>query len=103
MLRRMNAKSKRITAGLLGFLILAAALFSAVFIAVEADHDCTSENCPVCACIRLCMDFLSRLLPKAFGVAHTVLPAVCVLLAALVFYALVKVETPVSRKVRLNH
>ena len=103
MLCRMHEKQRRIAAGFLSLLILAAVLFSAVFIAAEADHDCAGENCSVCGCIRCCTEFLSRLLPGVIAAAHTVLPALCVLSAALVFFALMTEETPVSRKVRLNN
>ena len=103
MLCRMHEKQRRIAAGFLSLLILAAVLFSAVFIAAEADHDCAGENCSVCVCIRCCAEFLSRLLPGVIAAVHTVLPALCVLSAALVFFALMTEETPVSRKVRLNN
>ena len=103
MLCRMDAKSRRIAAGLLGILILAAALFSAVYIAAEADHDCAGDDCAVCAAIRLCTDFLNRLGRKADPAVHTVLPVPCVLLSALVLSALLTEETPVSGKVRLNN
>ncbi len=40
-------------------------LFSAVFIALEADHDCCGEDCAVCAQIRLCEDLIRDLLTAA--------------------------------------
>ena len=103
MRRFMKPESKRITAALLGLLILAAALFSVAFLIAEADHDCAGENCSVCVCIRICTEFLTRQRQKAFVVAETVLPVLCVLLPALVFSAPVTKETPVSGKVRLNN
>ena len=41
-------KKKRIAAAFLAVTILLVLLFSAAFIAAEADHDCAGENCPLC-------------------------------------------------------
>ena len=34
--------------------MLAGMLLSACFIAAEADHDCSGEDCPVCVFLTLC-------------------------------------------------
>ena len=44
--------------------ILLVLLFSAAFIAAEADHDCAGENCPICAQIAVCQNIL-----KTFSLA----------------------------------
>lgn len=44
--------------------ILLVLLFSAAFIAAEADHDCVGENCPICAQIAVCQNIL-----KTFSLA----------------------------------
>ena len=56
-------KKKRIAA-FLAVTILLVLLFSAVFIAAEADHDCAGENCPICAQIAVCQNIL-----KTFSLA----------------------------------
>ena len=51
---RVKLSARRISAGIAGVLMLVFVLFSVFFIAHEAHHDCTGEDCPVCAAIRLC-------------------------------------------------
>ena len=46
-----SANSRKIAAGIMGFMMLAFVLFSAFYIAAEAEHDCEGEGCPICVCI----------------------------------------------------
>ncbi len=57
-------KSKRLAAvlALLAALIM---LFSVLFIAIEAGHDCCGDDCAICAQMRACEDLLRNLLPAA--------------------------------------
>lgn len=57
-------KKKRIAAAFLAVTILLVLLFSAAFIAAEADHDCAGENCPICDQIAACQNIL-----KTFSLA----------------------------------
>ena len=54
-------KKKRIAALLLAVTILFVMLYSALFIAAEADHDCVGENCPICYQINVCQNTLKNL------------------------------------------
>lgn len=36
-------------------------LFSILYIAVETDHDCTGEDCPICEQIAICQQQLEQL------------------------------------------
>ena len=47
----MDKKAQRILAGFTCAAFVIVAFFSLLFIAKEAHHDCTGEDCPVCACI----------------------------------------------------
>ena len=80
MRRSSFLKSIRLIAAILCGMVVFAVLFSAVFIAMEADHDCSGENCPVCACLQLCEQFLHRTLGMAAGAP--VLAASALLLSA---------------------
>ena len=53
-------KSKRI-ASVLVLLAAFLMLFSVLFLALEADHDCCGEGCAVCAQIQACEDLLRNL------------------------------------------
>ena len=65
-------KKKRIAA-FLAVTILLVLLFSAAFIATEADHDCAGENCPICAQIAVCQNILKTF---ALAVCIAAFPAV---------------------------
>ena len=54
-------KKKRIVAILLAVTVLFVMLYSALFIAAEADHDCVGESCPICYQINVCQNTLKSL------------------------------------------
>lgn len=54
-------KSKRFSSALV-LLLVFIMLFSVLFIALEADHDCYGEGCAVCAQIRVCAKLLRNLI-----------------------------------------
>ena len=51
---------------LLAAVLAVVMLFSAVYIAVEADHDCSGEDCAICRQISICENLL-----KSLGLAGT--------------------------------
>ena len=97
------AKAIRITAGVMGLMMLVIVLYSAVYIAAEADHDCCGEDCPVCACIHQCEITLRGAGGGAQVQLTCIIPIIPVLLAAAFLTAAIPGETPVSGKVRLNN
>ncbi len=52
---------KAVLAVLLAFVML----FSVLYVVLEADHECSGEDCAVCAQIRACMNLIRNLLPVA--------------------------------------
>ena len=52
-------------ASALAVLLALVMLFSVVYIALEADHDCCGEDCAICAQIQACEDLLRNLLTVA--------------------------------------
>jgi len=72
-------KSKRL-ASVLVLLVACIMLFSVLFIALEADHDCCGEDCVICAQIQFCEDLLRNLITTSVLVA-----------AAWYLYALIRV------------
>ncbi|MBR4204500.1 MAG: hypothetical protein IKQ92_03390 [Clostridia bacterium] len=85
--------------------LLAVVLFSAFFLAVEANHDCTGEDCPICACVLLCEKTLrSGGLDGEYSArSAAIVPPLVLLFAVLSVGALFSRETPVSGKMRLNN
>ena len=53
--------SKRF-ASVIALLVAFIMLFSVLFVALEADHDCCGEDCNICAQIQVCEDLLRNLL-----------------------------------------
>lgn len=96
------AKRKRIAALVLAVLICCALLISACFIADEADHDCTGDNCAICAMISLCEGLMRHL-----GAIVLVCAAVCAARCVCVMAGAVQVcgdhATPVTLRVKLSN
>ena len=53
------------SAAVLAVLLAFIMLFSAVYIDLEADHDCCGEDCMICAQLRACENLLRNLLLTA--------------------------------------
>ncbi|MCR4667888.1 MAG: hypothetical protein K5774_00760 [Clostridia bacterium] len=94
--------AKRTTAAVIGLALLVAMLFSAFYIAEEADHDCTGEDCPVCACIQICENTLHRLGDGSTFLLRILAAVFFVVLVAAVIPAAVSRGTLITRKVRMN-
>lgn len=83
--------------------MLAGMLLSVCFIAAEADHDCSGEDCPICVFLTLCEQNIRQL------------KTVLILLSLFMFRLtassaqtfsqtfLLRVFTPVSLKIQLNN
>lgn len=97
-----NSNSKRIIAGIMVIMLLAIVLFSAFYIAAEADHDCTGDDCPICACIQQCENILNQVGDGAARVSMAA-PVIFLLLFVLFPAQSIPQETLISRKVRLNN
>ena len=101
-MNKMEAK-KRIIAILLAATVLFVMLYSALFIAAEADHDCVGENCPICYQINVCQNMLKNfslaVCPAVFSAAFTYI--LCRSISARTDYA--QSYTLVSLKVKLSN
>lgn len=97
-----DRKLNRGTAWIIAAIMLFAVVSSVFFIAAEAEHECSGDNCPICNCIQQCERLLYH---SGDGVPeHTAAlwVAFSVFLSFLFFYPCFVRETPVSRKVRLD-
>ena len=57
----MMTKKKRIISLIVAVAVFFVMLYSALYIAAEANHDCVGENCPVCYQISVCENTLKNL------------------------------------------
>ncbi len=93
--------SKRLTL-LLSIVLLLSMLSSVLVIALEAEHDCTGHDCPICECIHQCSSFLSQLsggLPIVYCVVFTILYTVFKTKSCIKIFG---TATLITQKVRLN-
>lgn len=98
-----TAKLKRIAAGIIGVVMLIIVLSSAFLIAAEADHDCTGEDCPICACIQQCENILHGFGDGTAAQLSAIIPVLFILHNVTLFAVVLPQETLISRKVRLNN
>jgi hypothetical protein len=84
-------------------MILFVMMFSAIFIVFHTDHDCTGEDCPVCACLQQCENILHGAGDGSQFTASGIIPFVLITGFILVSSSIVISDTPVSAKVRMNN
>ena len=97
----MTKKSRLIT-GLLAAVLAAVMLSSAVYIAVEANHNCSGEDCAICHQLQACENLLKSigLAGAAAVLAVAVRDALCRIIPSCA--ELVRTFTLVSLKVKLS-
>lgn len=97
-----NKGKNRIIAIIMMIAVVSVMLFSTVYLEEQADHDCTGEDCPICAMMIQCSNNL-----KQMGGVVAVVVCVALFVCAcesLQEYSvnLVSFHSLISQKVRLN-
>lgn len=96
------AKRDRIFALLLALIVCSVVLLSSIFIIVEANHDCTGDQCPICCQMESCVNALRALSCVSLVAAAVVLG--CSFIAVLPCYTGIRqVESLVTLKVKLSN
>jgi len=98
----MTNKNRAVTLILaiaIGFTIL----FSFFCIAVQPDHDCIGEDCPVCTQISLCEDTVKSLELAVLKIIAAIISAYFCIIQINVPVPYRKQVTPVSMKVKLSN
>ncbi len=90
-------------AGILCLMMLVIVLFSAFCVASETGHDCSGEDCPVCALIRQCENTMRSIGCGTAARLSLILPFLFILFTAGSPADAFSQDTPVLRKVRLNN
>ncbi|WP_044915127.1 MULTISPECIES: hypothetical protein [unclassified Butyrivibrio] len=88
---------------ILGMTMVFVVLFSAIFVATESLHDCTGDECPVCAILHQCENNLNQLGDGiiALAVALIVITLPVAVISEIGNHRIY--STPVSEMVRLNN
>lgn len=98
----MNSKKQRMISFIVCFLFLFITFASLFYIVKEVKHNCTGEDCPICANIHQAEQNLRNLgSGLTAGFAIRLIPVFIVALAGIQF-VLVFCKSLVSQKVRLN-
>lgn len=93
---------KKINVKMLAALVVAlVVLCSLVFVAVEAGHDCSGEDCAICRQISACCDLLKNVLLHAVFAAFAI-SVLCAAIPAARLLAADGAYTLVSLKVKLS-
>ncbi len=93
----------KLFAGILIVSMLAVFVFSSLFIAAEADHDCCGEGCHICYAIQQCESILRAFASISLSsVFELVLSSVLIISMVPAVLSIVR-NTPVLSKVRLNN
>ena len=95
-------KKLRLITRLLAAVLAAVMLSSAIYIAVEANHTCSGEDCAICHQLQVCENLLKSigLVDAAAVFAATVRYALCRVIPSCA--ELVRTSTLVSLKVKLS-
>ena len=95
------AKLRRVFTIALAALVLFAILASFLVILGETDHDCTGEDCPICAAVAACWKTLERLAKLLAVVAVCAVAVLATVCGAPAFCRFLRKTTPVSLSVKL--
>ncbi len=102
MSKEYNSSLKKTIAILSGIILLGTIIFSAFFIAAEAEHQCEGEECPICECIKKCENIIHSV-GGGIEVQGIVFMYILVVTFGFIPFASDNTrETLVTEKVRLN-
>lgn len=96
-------KKFRFMTGLLAVMLAFVMLSSAIYIAVEADHDCSGDDCAICHQIGVCENLLKSLGLAGAATAITAAFAYTMRKAILPCTETIDTLTLVSLKVKLSN
>ena len=99
----MQSRYTKTFAAITAIAMLLVILLAGIFIALEADHDCEGEDCPVCECMEQCQSTLNQLGSVSVTGMAVLFPILLLIASGIHFVRVVRRETPVSIKVQLNN
>ncbi len=97
-----NSTAKRVSAAVIAAALLLVFFLAGAFIALESDHECEGENCPVCECLEQCGITLRQLGMSLAKPGVSLFTFFFLITGTLRYIIVVCRQTLVSNKVRLN-
>ncbi len=89
-------------ADLLALLISVTVLFSVFYLAIEMNHDCVGDNCPICESMRLCEQNLRQSDTGFTRLIAVIAPVILFLFAIVACFDYLRQSSPVTEKIRMN-
>lgn len=100
---RSNSTLIRTFAAITAIAMLLVILLAGIFIALEADHECEGEDCPICECLEQCQATLHQLGSVTVTSKAVLFPVLLLIVSGIHFAMVIRRETPVSIKVQSNN
>ena len=94
---------RRKASGITGLMMLFFVLLLTLFTDLEAGHDCSGEDCPVCAALQQCEDIRRELGKGCGGQSISVCRVFFLSVPVMCQFPILAFSSPVGRKVRLNN
>lgn len=95
--------AKHLPAIVLAVVIASVIVFSSLYIAMEAGHDCTGETCPICEQVSVCEGVLKRIMVTVVAVALIAERLYCLSVGLLNSFSAKVPSTLVSLKIKLSN
>lgn len=96
-------KRNRIVPFVMAFIMLLSVAFSILFIAEEADHICSNQDCRICYQINCCLDLLNTFSPAPSAVLTAAVLIFTVVLTIGAVRINRNINTLISLKVKLSN
>lgn len=98
-----NLKSRRITAWVAMLATVFVMLFSGIYLAEHAEHNCTGNDCPICAVINQCSNNLKTIGTAAIIASASLFVFPLLQGSVLAVSKIVSCNSLFSQKVRMNN
>lgn len=97
------SKRKQIIAAVTVITVIFAVLFSALFIIIESEHDCSHHDCPICHHMEACEGTLKQLSFYVLTAALIVLSVYSIILPTRAALRAYEQSTLITLKVKLSN
>jgi hypothetical protein len=101
-MRLKSSVTKKITAAIIAMMVVFIVFLSAFCLGLDAGHDCSGEDCPICDFMRQCENTLRQIGGGCVVILAMALVSLVFCLQRPLFSVFLSKGTPVSLKVRMN-
>lgn len=99
---RSTTNRIRYMALVLSVMMVLGLLFAQLFIALESEHECDGDECPICTCIEICINIINSTKDAIRSSVPVFLFVAFVYVSHYIMFCGIRKQTLVSQKVRMN-